>query len=532
VCVAVAGLLGGLFMWWLGIYSNPSYADRIGRSWVLLPLAAVCLAALGRRVAQPWALLLATAALAGDVASGSLLATVVLFTDIVYAAARYGPPRLARLLLPISAAVTVAVTFGLLAAFRTPQMLPVGAVVATVTVMPAWTGVVIRNHRDAASAERLRAEQTALLAEMDRVQAVTAERARMARELHDVVANHLSAIAVHSTAALSLSGPAADPEKGSEKGSEQDPAADPATDSATDPAAGGGAADEAREDGGRTALDDPLPSTAAATREALTVIRENSVQGLAEMRRLIALLRDSADGPAAGGAPGTPGGRDSTPYAASPAASPPAPSPTLDALDALVARARAGAGDTGLHFTLHDERDRNGTPVPLPAPVELAAYRVVQEAVTNALKHAAPGPVHIQLRPGGAESGDRKPGPGEPAAREAAPREPAVREAAVRESAIREGAGGAADPPLTVLVTSPLPDPAARRTGTRSPGTDPDADGGGRPRAPGSGTGLIGMRERVELLGGTLYAGPVTGDHGTRRWEVRAELPTGERTTR
>ena len=74
---------------------------------------------------------------------------------------------------------------------------------------------------------------------MDRAQAVTAERARMARELHDMVANHLSAIAIHSTAALSL--------------------------------------------------DDP-----ATSQDALGVIRENSVQGLAEMRRLIGLLRTRA----------------------------------------------------------------------------------------------------------------------------------------------------------------------------------------------------------------------------------------------
>ncbi|MBK3564893.1 response regulator transcription factor family protein [Streptomyces sp. MBT62] len=58
---------------------------------------------------------------------------------------------------------------------------------------PAATGRVVRNHRDTAVAERLRAEQV-----------VSAERARTARELHDMVADRLSAIAVHSTAALSL----------------------------------------------------------------------------------------------------------------------------------------------------------------------------------------------------------------------------------------------------------------------------------------------------------------------------------------
>ena len=77
--------------------------------------------------------------------------------------------------------------------------------------------------------------------------------------------------------------------------------------------------------------------------------------------------------------------------------------------------------------------------------MELAAYRIVQESLTNALKHAAPGPVTVALRH-------------------------------------RDGA-------LTVAVTSPYG----------------DRDG---PRAPGSGAGLVGMRERVALLDGTLAPGP------------------------
>ncbi|MGW4974088.1 hypothetical protein ACWEP3_30115, partial [Streptomyces albidoflavus] len=50
------------------------------------------------------------------------------------------------------------------------------------------------------------------------------------------------------------------------------------------------------------------------------------------------------------------------------------------------------------------------------------------------------------------------------------------------------------------------------------------------PRVPGSGAGLVGMRERAELLGGSFAAGPVdgAGTGGERRWEVRAVLPLGE----
>ncbi|WP_078591486.1 sensor histidine kinase [Streptomyces megasporus] len=381
VLIAVAGLAGGLLQWRLDLFTL--FGSRSPDVLSLIPLAVMCCAGLLRRIAQPWALWLATTALVADVVAGSLLATVLMFTDVVYAAALYGPPRTARRVLPVSVLATIALT--LTALFTAPlhEAVAIGVTVALISTFPASTGVVVRNHRDQAAAERLRAEQTALLAEMDRVQAVTAERARMARELHDVVANHLSAIAIHATAAQSL--------------------------------------------------DDP-----AASRKALAVIRENSVQGLAEMRRLIGLLRD-ADG-------------DEEPSAA----------PRLDGLDALLEHARAHGAAGGLVFVLRDERSGG----PLPAPVELAAYRIVQEALTNALKHAAPGEVTVAL---------------------AAP----------------------GDGPLTVRVTSPH----AERSG---------------PRAPGSGAGLIGMRERVELLGGSFSAGPVAESDGRTVWEVRAVLPVDE----
>ena len=228
----------------------------------------------------------------------------------------------------------------------------------------------MRNHRDAAEAARLRAEQTALLAEIDRAQAVTAERARMARELHDLVAGHLSAIAIHATAALSLDSP-------------------------------------------------------ATSRDALGVIRENSVEGLAEMRRLIGILRADHEEPSA--------------------------TPTLDGIGTLVAGARAN----GLDVTL--DTDHAGR---LPAPLELAAYRIVQESLTNALKHAGPGRVAV----------------------------------AVTE---RDGS-------LAVTVTSRY-------------------DEGDGPRAPGSGAGLVGMRERAALLGGTFEAGPEGA-----LWAVRAAFPLAE----
>ncbi|WP_069170669.1 sensor histidine kinase [Streptomyces griseus] len=382
VLLAATGLAGGLLLWLVGLHLQNG--RPFSAPWTaLLPLAGMACLELLRRSAPRTAVVAGTLVLVADQFTPGNLATVLMYTDLMYAAVVYGTPAAARRIPVTAFLVTVAVTIGFFAWFRTGQALLIGTVTGMVSFAPAITGVSVRNHRDAAEAARLRADQTALLAEMDRVQAVTAERSRMARELHDMVAGHLSAIAIHSTAALSI--------------------------------------------------DDP-----GTSRDALGVIRENSVMGLAEMRRLIGLLRDGSgdDGPSA--------------------------APTLASLDALVAQAGSTSAADGLTVTLDDGHRGAG---PLPAPVELAAYRIVQESLTNALKHAAPGPVEVRL----GRSGGR----------------------------------------LTVEVSSV--------TGDR-PG----------PRAPGSGTGLLGMRERVALLGGTFDAGPVSGTDGTARWRVRAELPVGE----
>ncbi|WP_246095471.1 sensor histidine kinase [Streptomyces roseicoloratus] len=383
--IAFIGLAGGLVLWSFGLYVDREHV--FGQRWAtLIPLAVMAATEALRRTTPRTALIVATLAIIGDQFTNGNLATVLMFTDVVYASVVYTTPAAAKRIPYVTALVTVALTVTLLIWWQNAVALLVGVLAGMVSFLPALTGAIVRNHREAAESARLRAEQTALLAEMDRAQAVGAERARMARELHDMVANHLSAIAIHSTAALSI--------------------------------------------------DD-----AATTRQALTVIRENSVEGLAEMRRLIGLLRDSSG--------------DAEPAAA----------PTLAGLEALVAQARTHGGSSGLEFTLEDRHGEDGAP--LPAPVELAAYRIVQESLTNALKHAAPGVVGVFL------------------AREARS--------------------------LTVRVTSPVGD---------RPG----------PRAPGSGAGLVGMRERVALLGGEFEAGPVPDGDGSKRWQVRAVLPAEERT--
>ncbi|MFJ5263895.1 sensor histidine kinase [Streptomyces sp. NPDC088387] len=379
VRIAVGGLLGGLLLWGVGLGMRPASEATVlvpGAWPLLLPLVVMSACELLRQSAPHIALPVATLALVADLFTQGSLATLLMFTDVMYAAVLYGTPAAARRIPWVTGMLTVVATVVPYALLRTSEALLIGVATGVVSFGPASTGLIVRNHREAAVSARLRAEQTALLAEMDRTQAVVAERARVARELHDMVANHLSAIAIHSSAALSLDNP-------------------------------------------------------QTSRDALAVIRENSVEGLSEMRRLIGILRDDS------------GDRE------------PSAAPTLEGLDALVATARAN----GLDATL-DAGYGEG----LPAPVGMAAYRIVQESLTNALKHAGDGRVTVTL-----EQDSHS---------------------------------------LRIAVTSPYG----------------DRDG---PRAPGSGAGLVGMRERAALLHGTFEAGPEDSENG-KIWAVRASLPVAE----
>ncbi|MFL6168223.1 MAG: sensor histidine kinase, partial [Ornithinibacter sp.] len=153
-------------------------------------------------------------------------------------------------------------------------------------------------------------------AETERRQA-NEERLRIARELHDVVAHHMSLINVQASVALHLRG--THPEQ---------------------------------------------------VDEALQVIKGASKEALVELRSLIEVLREG-DGPA-----------------------PRHPAASLAALDDLVARSRLAGLDLTTRTT--------GTPQPLPPGAELAAYRVVQEAVTNVVRHAraSRAEVAVEHRPG------------------------------------------------------------------------------------------------------------------------------------
>jgi signal transduction histidine kinase len=200
--------------------------------------------------------------------------------------------------------------------------------------------------------------------------AVSAERARIAREMHDVVAHAVSVMVVQA-------------------------------------------------DGGAYALDE-RPEQA---RRALTTIADTGRQTLAELRRVLGVLRD---------------GDDPSGYL---------PQPGVERLSELIAQVRAA----GLTADLALE----GVPVDLSAGGQLAVYRIVQEALTNAVKHGGPAAkarVLVRYQPD-----------------------------TVEIEVTDDGRGAGADEP--------------------TPG----------------GHGLVGMRERVALFDGVMTAGPRTGG-GYRVW--------------
>jgi signal transduction histidine kinase len=191
-------------------------------------------------------------------------------------------------------------------------------------------------------------------------------------------------------------------------------------------------------------------------RTALVTINEVSRQALVELRSVLGVLRDAGE------------------------QAPRSPSRGLARLADLVDTAAAA----GLTVTVTEA----GRRVPLPAEVDLAAYRIIQEALTNAARHSGGG--HATVRLG-------YPAPDGPAPDGPAPDGPAP----------APGGAAPAGQALTVEVTD---DGSGGAGGQDRPGS-----------GPGSGSGIAGMTERAAALGGTLRAGP--GPDGG--FAVRARLP-------
>ncbi|MEV0195900.1 histidine kinase [Nonomuraea sp. NPDC050691] len=348
-----------------------------------------------------------------DLFVGPSLSTLLVYTDNIYAAALYGPARFGRWLLGAACCLAVsvgAVTWFLTENWRMPAVYGVQA--GLMLISPVTTAMVLRQQREQAAAERARAEQVARLAELDRQAAIATERAAMARELHDMVANHFSAIAIQATAVLS-----------------------------------------------RKDLD---PRTVRTVMES---VRENSVKGMAEMQAMIGLLRQD-DGNEHGGD---------------------AVRPRLADAESLVERARR----TGMIVELRVE----GEPRELPASVDLAGYRILQEALTNALKH-------------GGRSAGVVLGYGAESVTVLVDNPVTVSDAV---SSLVPAGGRAAGVGVRVGDGAGVGDGGGSGHSGHS-GQSGDRAGRGRPGdvwLPGSGAGLVGMRERALLVGGSCEAGVV-----------------------
>ncbi|MFB7607638.1 sensor histidine kinase [Streptomyces gardneri] len=303
----------------------------------------------------------------GDVSADATNVTFVSGLVAAYSAAMYSPHRKAVL-------ASLAVGVVLYAVVPLVPDVDNGLVLVVVLLPLALATNGVHVWRQKASAQR--AEQEVALR-----QAVEAERARIARELHDVVTHNVSMMTIQAGAARMV-----------------------------------------------------LDSSPEQAREAMRAVEEAGRAAMAELRHVMGLLTMAADGP-------------------DPAIDVDlAPQPGLDRLTELTDRVRSSGVPV--------EVEVRGVAVALPAGVDLAAYRVVQEALTNVVRHAAGARVSVRV-----EYGHER---------------------------------------LVVEVDD---------TGGRP----------GRPAepAPGGGHGLLGLRERLALYGGSLHAGERPGGG----YRVRAVIP-------
>ena len=283
--------------------------------------------------------------------------------------------------------------------------------------------------------------------------AVAQERLRIARELHDVVAHSMSVIAVQA--------------------------------------------------GYGQYVIDSQPGDARA---ALGAIQTTSREALDEMRRMLGALRQADDAEAAADSAGG-SAAGSAELAEGAGSAPLFPAPGLAELDRLVART-AGAG-------VRVDVTRFGRPRDLPASIDLSAYRIVQEALTNVVKHAQTSSCRVLLgyRDDELTIEITDNGAGMPAPEPAQLSGPGP----VRYGgAASNGAAFMAHRGVGLLEEAPAATAAVPRLPAAAPRLPAAV-----PRLPGAGHGIIGMRERVTLLGGEFSAGPLPG-YGFR---VSARIP-------
>ena len=335
--------------------------------------------------------------------------TSITFAAVIcaaYSAVTYSPFRRAALLSVLAAAVIVTAAYP-----NTSPPVPerFGALLVLLPTVAVGIAIRVWRRRAGESAERLRLAQAGHEAETRR--AVALERARIASEMHDVVTHNVSVMVVQAGAARRV-----------------------------------------------------LDSSPGDAREALLAVEASGRTAMTELRHLLGLLAPSGEAePGAGEAAGEGGAAERRGAPASEGAGEAAltPQPGVARIPALLSRVCAA----GVPVELSVEAP-GGMPRDLPPGVDLAAFRVVQEALTNVIKHAGQARTMVRLDYG----------------------------------------------PRDLLITVSDDGPPA--------GSGPPA----APPGPGSGSGgrgLIGLRERIAVYGGELDAGPRPGGG----WRLAARIP-------
>jgi signal transduction histidine kinase len=216
--VAVAYLAVGLLLFRAGIAGSGPAAEGAAAGWLHAALLAVACAALVAKRRHPVAVLaVACAANAAALPLGGSIGLLLVLVDALYTAALQLSHRGRRVLTGVVAVLVVAAPVAaVLAGDGLRAALAAALQAVALLVTPVWWGSEVRAKSDLAASEARRAEleraQAALarahaadvarIADLDREAAVRGERAAMARDLHDVVASRLSAIAIHAEAAL------------------------------------------------------------------------------------------------------------------------------------------------------------------------------------------------------------------------------------------------------------------------------------------------------------------------------------------
>lgn len=169
----------------------------------LLTLTAACVIQSWRSTRPGTAFALCLVVVGVDLLVAQSLSVWLVLSDVCYAVALYAQRRVVHAMYAAVAASTVAAVTAVLALGGGWRLVVFAALwLLAIVVAPIGYGRAIAEHRLAADSERARTRAVAELAELERIDAIGAERRSLARDLHDIVAGHLSGIALQSAAAL------------------------------------------------------------------------------------------------------------------------------------------------------------------------------------------------------------------------------------------------------------------------------------------------------------------------------------------